>query len=100
MAFIANDLVSEQRNSKAYGRIKARPLTNPSGRRTDHYGPGESSGRGGGGGRDVHGKTALLLTSLRCVFTFMMLQASFHPQPSHWSLQLEPGADIKSAKMI
>ena len=38
MAFIANDLVSEQRNSKACGRIKARPLTNPSGRRTDHYG--------------------------------------------------------------
>ena len=37
MAFIANDLVSEQRNSKACGRIKARPLTNPSGRRTDHY---------------------------------------------------------------
>ena len=29
--------MSEQRNSKACGRIKARPLTNPSGRRTDHY---------------------------------------------------------------
>ena len=38
VAFIANDLVSEQRNSKAYGRIKARPLTKPSGGRMDHYG--------------------------------------------------------------
>ena len=33
VAFIANDLVSEQRNSKACGQVKARPLTNPSGRR-------------------------------------------------------------------
>ena len=37
VAFIANDLVSEQRNSKACGRIKACPLTNPSGSPTDHY---------------------------------------------------------------
>ena len=33
MAYVANDLVSEQGNSKACGRFKARPLTNPSGRR-------------------------------------------------------------------
>ena len=38
LAFIANDLVSKQRNSKACGRVKARPLTYPSGRRKNNIG--------------------------------------------------------------
>ena len=38
LAFIATNLMPEQRNSKACGRVKARPLTYPSGRRTNFHG--------------------------------------------------------------